>query len=154
STASATFTPSGATTHPRTRTATSTCGRRSVGSSTASPPDPPNRRGPPALVATGGPPASGPASPQGPLLAQQLLEPREVVGHQLRVLTREVAQFPRPPTRAARVGQRAVRQPPLHRPLLAVLRRARHHDVLGRDPLTQRVVTAVPEQPRVRERVN
>lgn len=39
-TASAIFTPIGASSRPRTLTATSTCGRRSVASSTASPPDP------------------------------------------------------------------------------------------------------------------
>ncbi|RHW24038.1 hypothetical protein D0Z08_26160 [Nocardioides immobilis] len=63
---------------------------------------------------------------------EQLLEPRKVVGvgHELRVLARQVAQFPRPPTRPARVGQRSVRQPPLHRPLAAVLRRARDHEVI------------------------
>src|SRR3546814_9201927 len=69
-------------------------------------------------------------------------------------LSRSVAQFPRPPTRAARVGQRAVGQPPLDGPLLPVLARRRDHDVFRRDPLAQRVVTAVPEQTRLFERVH
>nr|AAV52094.1 hypothetical protein [Nocardioides sp. JS614] len=70
----------------------------------------------------------------------------------MRVLTSEV--FPSPPTRPARVGQRAVGQPPLRRPLVPVLRRARDHDVFRCDPLAQRVVTSVPKQPRLRERVH
>ena len=122
STASATCRPSGATRHPRTRTATSTCGRRSAASSTASQPDQ-QPQGRPHHRRYGRPSTSG-WSPKGQLLAQQLLEPREVVGHELRVLPRQVAQFPRPPTRPARVGQRAVGQASLHRPLAPVLRRA------------------------------
>ena len=137
--------------HPRTRTATSTCGRRSVGSSTASPHERrrgprgrvivcPNRQGRPLrCVRCGRPSAFGPVS--GRDHQSVSCSPSSSWSRARSSATscgsspRQVAQLPRLPTRATRVGQRAVGQPRLYRPLPAILRRARHHDVVRRDPL-------------------
>ena len=151
STASAIFTPRGASSRPRTLTATSTCGRRSVGSSTASPHERrrgprgrvivcPNRQGRPLrCVRCGRPSAFGPVS--GRDHQSVSCSPSSSWSRARSSATscgsspRQVAQLPRLPTRATRVGQRAVGQPRLYRPLPAILRRARHHDVVRRDPL-------------------
>ena len=83
---------------------------------------------------------------------RQLPQPGEVGRHQLGVHPGHVAQLAR--TTRGPCGSASGLSGSLRRgPLARVLRRARDHDVLRCDALAQRVVTAMPQQPRVVERL-